>query len=376
MSHPYAQPFEALNTRCRSLIVRAGRGMKLRAGLLGVGLLLCAPVVAFQGGQVETSMSKAGIWISPMEVMALPADGPAWDALLAQANKPISPNLSDQTDPSNVRVLARALVATRTGSAQAREEVLLALKQVQGTEVGARALAVSRELMAYVIAAELIGLKGKERDDFESWLRLVREQAFQGRSLNSVHEGRPNNWGTHAGASRLAVAIYLNDRDEIERAAWVFRGYTGDVNGWHDFKFGERWWQPDNVCRDFGITPSGARIGTHHIGGVLPDEMRRGGPFRWPPPKVNYVYEALQGAVAQAVILERLGMPAWEWGDRALLRAFEWLHEQADYPAEGDDTWMPHVVNRAYGTRFPAPIPARPGKATGFADWTHGRAVP
>ena len=51
---------------------------------------------------------------------------------------------------------------------------------------------------------------------------------------------------------------------------------------------------------------------------------------------MRYVYEGLQGA---------------------LLRAFRWLHEQADYPAEGDDTWMPHVINRVYRTDFPAPVP-------------------
>jgi hypothetical protein len=93
-------------------------------------------------------------------------------------------------------------------------------------------------------------------------------------------------------------------------------------------------------------------------------------------PRENYVYKTLQGSVAQAVMLERLGMPTWEWGDRALLRAFEWLHEYADYPAEDDDTWLQHLVNRAYGSRFPAPIPSSPGKAIGFADWTNPAPVP
>ncbi|MEH6588778.1 MAG: alginate lyase family protein [Halioglobus sp.] len=328
------------------------------------------------GGHRDTPVVKEGIWISAAEVIALPTHGPAWEALEATSRKPIVPNLSDKDDPSNVRVLARAMVATRTGSVQAREEVLRALEEVQGTEVGARALAVSRGLMAYVVAAELVGLNGPRRKKFDAWLRAMREQEFQGRTLRSTHEDRPNNWGTHAGASRLAVAIYLGDRLEVERAAWVFRGYIGDPSGWHDFKFGESWWQPDNVCSEYGINPAGAQIGQHPIGGVLPDDLRRGGPFRWPPPKENYVYEALQGAVAQAVMLERQGMPAWDWGDKALLRAFEWLHEHADFPATGDDTWIPHVVNRAYGTRFPAPVPTRPGKGTGFADWTHGASVP
>ncbi len=351
--------------------------MKWRAlrCLLAGGVLLCAPLVALAAVPRDAGENNKGIWISPAEVMALPDHGAAWDALVAQAQKPIDPNLSDQVDPSNVRVLARALVATRTGSAQARAEVLRALEEVQGTEEGARSLSVSRELMAYVIAADLVGLDGAQKDAFQTWLRAVCKEDFQGRTLRSTHEDRPNNWGTHAGASRLAVAIYLDDREEIERAAWVFRGFTGDSEGWRDFKFGERWWQPENVSRNYGINPAGARISSHPVGGVLPDDQRRGGPFQWPPPRENYVYEALQGAVAQAVMLERLGMPAWEWGDRALLRAFEWLHQHADFPAEGDDTWLPHIINRAYGSRFPAPVPARPGKAIGFADWTHAPPV-
>ena len=84
------------------------------------------------------------------------------------------------------------------------------------------------------------------------------------------------------------------------------------------------------------------------------------------------MYEGLQGALAQAVILHRAGYDVWEWQDRALLRAFTWLHEQADFPAQGDDTWQPHVINHFYGTSFPAPVPARPGKNVGWTDWTLG----
>ena len=58
----------------------------------------------------------------------------------------------------------------------------------------------------------------------------------------------------------------------------------------------------------------------HSIDGVLPDDQRRGGPFEWPPPRENYVYEALQGATVQAALLSRAGYDAWDWGDQALLR--------------------------------------------------------
>ena len=79
------------------------------------------------------------------------------------------------------------------------------------------------------------------------------------------------------------------------------------------------------------------------------------------------------GALAQAVVLSRAGYAVWEWQDQALLRAVRWLHEQCAYPAGGDDTWEPHVVNFYYLEDFPAPVPTSPGKNVGWTDWTHTR---
>ena len=88
--------------------------------------------------------------------------------------------------------------------------------------------------------------------------------------------------------------------------------------------------------------------------------------FRWPPPHENYVYEGLQGALVQAVILKRAGFDAFNWGDQALLRAVRWLYDTAHFHAVGDDTWIPYVVNYFYGTNFPAPEAARAGKNVGL----------
>jgi hypothetical protein len=326
-------------------------------------------------GVSETSppATPGGLWIDPQRLATRPTEGPAWEALRRTARGATGrPDLSDQDDPTNVRVLAKALIAARTGDAEAREDVVRALRRVRGTEQGARALAVARELMAYVLAADLIGLEGEDRAAFVDWLEVVRRTSFRGRTLRSTHEDRPNNWGTHAGASRIAVARYLGDEAELERAAFVFRGWLGQAEGWRGFEFGDAAWQPPFSWRRYAVNPVGATRKGHSIDGVLPDDQRRGGAFRWPPPKENYVWEALQGAVAQAVLLDRAGYDAWSWGDRALLRALRWLHEEADYPAEGDDTWIPHLVNDAYGSDFPAPVPSQPGKGMGFSDWTHG----
>lgn len=136
------------------------------------------------------------------------------------------------------------------------------------------------------------------------------------------------------------------------------------------FRYGALDWQAD-PNNPVGINPLGSVRDGHSIDGVLPEEQRRAGGFTWPPPQENYVYEGLQGALAQAVILQRAGYPAFDWEDQALRRAFQWLHEQANYPAEGDDTWQPHLINVNYRSAFPVILPSRPGKNVGYTDWTH-----
>jgi hypothetical protein len=314
-----------------------------------------------------------GIWIAPEALAALPTEGPAWEHVLAAAALPVDrPNLSDQEDPVNVRVLANALVFARTGEQARRARVVEACRAVMGTEAGGRTLALGRELLAYVVAADLVGLPPEDDRRFRIWLGGVRHRELGGRTLVSTHERRPNNWGTHAGASRMAVAAYLGDRADLDRAARVLRGWLGDRSAWSDFRFGKAWWQADPDA-PVGVNPKGATRQGHPIDGVLPDDQRRAGPFAWPPPRTNYTWGALQGAFAQAVILDRAGYDVFAWQDRALLRAVRWLQEVAKQPARGDDAWILHVVNFHYGTDYPAPVPAQPGKNVGFSDWTHGR---
>jgi hypothetical protein len=326
--------------------------------------------------------TRSGIWVSPAELAKLPTSGPAWINLKVEADKPTGmPNLSNQDDPVNVRVMAKALVFARTKEKRYRDEVIAALKIVtlNNTESASRnTLALARELIAYVIAADLIDLAHSDSTldaQFRRKLRQLLHENLGGNTLVETHEKRPNNFGTHAGASRAAVAAYLGDKAELARVAQVFKGWLGDRSSYAGFKFGDLSWQADPT-KPVGINPKGCTRMGKSVDGVLPDDQRREGGFWWPPPKENYVYGALAGAIAQAVILYRAGYAeVWNWQDKALLRAFEWLHQQADFPAVGDDTWQPHVINYYYGTNFPAPIPAQPGKNVGWTDWTHGKAA-
>jgi len=239
-----------------------------------------------------------------------------------------------------------------------------------GTEVGGRTLALGRNLASYVIAADLVGLDSGQDTQFRAWLRQTLTEELDGKTLQSTHEIRANNWGTMAGASRAAVAAYLGDQQEMERVAKVFKGWLGDRASYAGFSFGsDLSWQAD-PAKPVGVNPIGAIKEGHSIDGALPDDMRRGGSFTWPPVQTNYPWGALQGAVTQAEILFRSGFNAWQWQDRALLRAVQFLNGLGWKPG-GDDQWIPWLIDSRYGTQFATNPSADPGKIMGWTAWTH-----
>ncbi len=313
-----------------------------------------------------------GIWISADELARLPMTGEPWRKLKEDADLSWrAPTPSKQEGPANIYTLSKALIYARTGGESYRSEVINACMQAIGTEERGGSRALSRNLASLIIAADLVELPPNNDADFCAWLRdLLTEEMSDGYSLTTCHELRPDSWGTLAGASRAAIAAYLEDRDELDRVAQVFKGWLGDRNSYADFRFGNLAWQADSAT-PVGINPVGATLHGHSVDGVLPDSQRKSGEFTWPPPKENSVYKALQGALVQAVILHRKGYDVWNWENQALRRAFNWLHTVADYPAENDDLWLPFVVNSYYDTDFSIPKTSMPGENISRTCWTH-----
>jgi len=342
---------------------------------VAIVLLTCLALHASNALAVE-------IWISTYEILRLPTSGKAWESVKYAANH-IPAAEGGHNSKHDTSTLACALVAVRLNDPVYYKRTADNLIAAIGTELNCEpedscnSLSISRNLASYVVAADIIDFKnydpGRE-PQFRAWVDKLRtwKHPEDGWSITQKHERRPNNHGTMAGASRIAADVYLGDMNDLARAAQVFKGWLGDRVSYAGFKYGDLSWQAD-PSRPVGINPMGSTKEGHSIDGVLPDDQRRGGTFTWPPAKENYVYEALQGALVQAAILHRAGYDAFNWQDKALLRAFEWLHNEAKFPAEGDDTWQPHVINYIYGTRFPAPIPSKPGKVMGWTDWTHSR---
>lgn len=353
-----------------------------------LALLLATLAVLMAAGVARAAPPlRPGVWITAAETHRLPTRGRAWRALEGLAGRRLgTPRLQDQNSDVDVSVLAAALVYARTGVRSYADKALAGVMGAIGTERGGRTLALARGLQSYVIAADLIDLKrldpGKDRA-FRGWLRAVRTERLKPSdypTLVATNELRPNNWGAHSGASRIAADVYLGDSSDLRRAAAVFKGYLGDRRIYHGFSYGaDLSWQADANAR-VGVNPPGAAKDGHSIDGALPDDMRRGCALKFPPCPTGYPWEALQGDVAQAEMLSRQGYDAWNWGDRALLRAARFLYDlDRRYPGDGwapsgDDAWIPWLINARYATHLPTTSPTRPGKGIGFTDWTHAGA--
>lgn len=354
----------------RRLLLPATLGVAvLAAGGVGTFTALSADSSPVAVVERTTQEPLDGIWIDPVAIPELPTRGPAWERVREYALGDWGdPDIGDQNSDHDAHTLAGALYAARLDDAPMRRRVIDALETVEGSETD-EILALSRNLVDYVIAADLIEYRTPE---FEAWLDASLERRGSSRAgIRTLKESAlrdPTNHGSHARSSVLAVARYLGDDTLVGVVAARFRDWLGRSSD--DFEWRELDWQAD-PDRPRGVNPPGSEIDDQDVDGVLPEEQRRSGDYADPAPREPYVWEGLQGAIVTAELLDRAGYEAWEWEDRALLRAIEWLYADNDYPAEGDDRWIPWLVNARYDTALPVESPTRPGKSVGFTDWTH-----
>jgi hypothetical protein len=207
-----------------------------------------------------------------------------------------------------------------------------------------------------------------------------------------------------AGASRIAIDMYLNTPaalQDLKDAKKVLHAWLGNTTQHSGFDFGggnpppprdNSWQSTTDPAQYRGISPVGSVLGvSDDADGLMPDDQRRVGdepccnpvgdvnpsyPGCWGV-RTNYTWEALQGAVMQAHLLARCGYPAFSWESAALKRAITWHYDIYGFPPEttgcgssqSDDTWVPHITDKYYGTTRGSVLGGTPGKNCGFADW-------
>lgn len=324
--------------------------------------------------------TEGEILISKEELLALPKTGAAWGNVLTWADMNIAVDVHDQNNQSDAVAMAKAIVYGVNQDEGALADVISSLESIIAQSFdGQHTLDISRNLGAFVIAADIIDLPkiAPELDEqFRTWLKKALTVTLAGRAgLHTMVASAlrdPTNHGTHSRASVLAAALYLAKNETTEEAKAEYALLASDVvNRFKDwvsgtnssvFIFKELWWQA-NPDAPVAINPLGASIEGHDVGGVLPEEQRRSGAFSWPAPVENYVREAQQGVLATALIVERLGhTDVWDWGQKAILRSFLWFYEVAGGRYTGDDNSLPYLIKAKYGFDYISEPGTEPGK--------------
>ena len=307
-------------------------------------------------GLFGSAFAQIGIWTSEAELESLPTSGLAWEALLAAADEanPVDVTVANQNSNNNIEILAAAIVYARTGTRSYKNKVEDALDRLRG-KPGGTTLAWARETGAYVMAADLIGYR---KSSFRSWCKKMAQTyvASDGITMLEMFKWRPNNWGAMAFGSLAAIYAYREDDNKLDeiRDHWInmVKGPTPDEV---EYGLDLSWHDKENDLRM--INPKGARRSGINIDGIIPDDLRRGGPRDEPPVYTGYPWEHLQGLITAARILDRAGKSIWTIDDDAIYRAAYCLQvrfeeEYGGWIAQNNDKWMIPFLDAAYGTTW------------------------
>jgi hypothetical protein len=342
---------------------------------------------------------QTGIWISGDEIAQRPTAGAAWERLRADAARDAGvANVADQNSSHDVYTLAQALVCVRSGEYcdKARRSVMSAI----GSEEGGRWLAVGRNLMAYVIAADLLDLRrggAPDGDRVESWIAQFLTRTLRHNNQDRQVPLEPFASGSNAsaqeGAVYVALAAYLADGSALEYAWNAYRRFVCDPAapdpGAIDLSKGVAYGWSHDDSRPCAINPEGSMKEVpsglpgagklRRLDGAIINDMRRGGPFQWVPGYTQYPWVGLEGLVPAALMLQRAGYPAFESADRAVLRSLEYLWFMRT--ETGNAAWFDgnradevvHLVNIVYGRAWPTAAAVGAGRTVGYTDWSHAR---
>ncbi len=357
--------------------------------------LIAAMVIAVSalGVLVPTRASAATgdyLLMPRAELLSLPTSGTAWTELKKVADGSLgSPDLCDQNSQHHLRTLAAALVYARTGTAsygtKARAGVMAAIA-TQKVGCGNAVLALGRQLVGYVLAADFAELSGSDDTKFRSWLSAIRTKDIGGHStwysLSETQRISANNWGAHAGASRIAASLYLGDTYDVSIAARIAQGFLGNRTSYssfsHTLESEDLSWSCDGQSQFTPVNRPCTKNGIDLDGAIVAD-ISRAGSLKWPPGDtgISYQVDSVAAMAMQVELLYRHGYPtAWGWSNDALRRAAQ-IVQRSD--RDGGDGWnmssassqIPWLLNKRYGAFLPTEhVPM--GRGIGFADWLWG----
>lgn len=322
--------------------------------------------------------------------MVLPTEGPAWDALLSAAKKQTvdGANLSDMHNQHDVGTLSVALAGMRLGDAALIEKGHACLRDAIGTEAKGDSMDVGRSLAAYVFAADVLDIRS---GPIYEWLAGFRTRKIPHDNTGVPMTFRDRAWetGTNAscqvGLSSLALAVYLRDEEWFEKEWDCFRRICGDRTSPFVLKpnqFGDPWQEipGDRV----GIQSKGAVVNDVNVDGAYVD-MGRSNPkpvasLKYDSRMSLYPWVSLNSVIWAAAIFKRLGKPAFEIEDQAVLRAVKYLRRLArennnmgwwGADKKEDAKWIAKVAYDLPLDEYPISLPVGNHDQVGWSDWLY-----
>ncbi len=347
----------------------APRPRRLRDILATIPIILLLPALALPLVIAEAAVGGTMI-ASPAELRVLPTTGTAWTTMKAIADGSLgSPDLTDQDNRHSVKTLGVALVANRLDSDSYRAKARAAIMSAIGTErvgAGNSILSLGRQLGAYILAADLIGMSGAEDSTFRSWLSSIRTRNLGGHSrwstLRDTAIDSSNNWGTFALASLTAADAYLGDTVALERDWRIFAGYgNGSWPFGRTSSYQATWACPEG----FAINPASC-ADLRKQGAAVEDASRTTFPTIG-----GYPAEAAQGYVITAELLARAGRPAWGVNNAQVCRHALWRQRLGNLNYSSADRYVTWITNARCGHSQPT-VAAGFGRVFGYTDWLYG----
>lgn len=338
--------------------------------------------------------NSVGFWITPAEIKALPTDNDEWKEVYSVASRSWGEaNIAFQDSNHDNYVMAGAIVCVRTG--EFCDKTKSAIYSAIGTEGNTRWLNVGRNLLGYIIASDILGIRpdGNNNSDntrIYNWLAGFLTKYLPDNNTGVPERLIPFESGSNASAQEASVytalAAYTNDRGKLEYAWNRFRLYSCDKTSPEtviDIKAGIKdGWAHDEQS-PCAVVPKGAvkaYNGTNYrIDGAVINDIRRGGPFKWKPGYTQYPWIGLEGYVPTALILSRQGYKAFDLSEQSIARVYDYLWFLKEQT--GDQRWFDgkradettHIVNMYYGTNYPVESTIGVGRTFGFTGFTHSK---
>lgn len=326
-----------------------------------------------------------GVLVSQDELMSRPVSGKVWDTVLKVAKATLgTPNIADMNSSHDLRTVGCALAAVRLNDIGLKKKATDSLVRAIGTEDNIRWLEIGRNLGGYVVTADLLNITSGPVYD---WLKSFMTRKLpdnNGAGLDTIKE---NAWSSGSNASaqmgwvHAALSVYLGDRDSLDWGWTAFRRYCGDRTSTWKMNSNNDAWQaiPNDVV---GIQNVGAKsVDGINIDGAISNDMWRSNP----KPVANLVWKdfghypwvGLNGAVLAAEIFYRQGYPAYEVGDKALLRAAAYLYQlslkDVGWYEPGTRKDAKYLLNTRYGIHYPLTLPVGSNGLVGFTDYIIGQ---